>query len=793
MIVGILTSLLVAFRTLNRTKLIEKNLLESEERYRFLIENQTDLISRFKPDGKFVFVNDMYCRFFNKSKKELIGTKWEPPTVGDDTQLIKEALSALSPANPTVIIENRVFSGKGQIHWVQFINSGFFDHQGGLLEIQSVGRDITDRKQAEAEIRSAKLFIDRVVDMSPFAMWISDRKGTVIRTNSTLRETLNLPDDKIVGQYNVLNDKNMEIQGVMPKVMAVFENHEPANFSIPWKAAKAGDAKFEGAQDLHIDVSIFPIVSAEGELTNAVCQWVNITEHKKAEEALYESHEKFKSIVDNIGIGIALISPAMEILEMNHQMREWFSEQDLNKRPICYRTFNDPPREEICEYCPICKTLEDGKVHEDTTTTPQGDKTRNYRVVSSPLTNSQGEVIAAIEMVEDITERLNIQAQLIQAQKMESVGLMAGGIAHDFNNILSSIIGFTELALDEVEKDTNIEDSLQEVYAAGMRAKDLVRQILTISRHDEKDVKPIQLTPLIKEALKMLRATIPTSIEFQEDICSESLVVNADATQLHQIIVNMVTNARQAMACGTGVLEIGVDTVRFESDIKNKYLDMQPGNFARITVSDNGMGIPEKSLGKIFEPYFTTKEKGEGTGLGLSVVQGIVKSHNGHITAYSKPGKGTTFHVYLPLIKKASVELPDNVSEPLPIGTERVLLVDDEPSIVKMQQQNLERMGYTVTTKINSMDALEAFRASAGKYDLVITDMTMPKMTGDKLAQEIKAIRSNIPVILCTGFSEKINDHGESQDIDGFLMKPVDKTKMLKTVRKVLDEAKKKR
>ena len=241
------------------------------------------------------------------------------------------------------------------------------------------------------------------------------------------------------------------------------------------------------------------------------------------------------------------------------------------------------------------------------------------------------------------------------------------------------------------------------------------------------------------------------------------------------------------MAAETRVLEVDVDTVRFESDIKKTYLDMQPGDYVRITVSDSGSGIPEKDLEKIFEPYFTTKEMGTGTGLGLSMVHGIVKSHSGHITVYSEEGKGTTFHVYLPLIKKASADLPERTDEPLPTGSEHVLVIDDESPIVKMQQQNLEHLGYTVTSRTSSLEALEAFRASPDTYDLVITDMTMPRMTGDILTREIKAIRPLVPVILCTGFSEKIKGHGENLDIDGFLMKPLDKVKLAKTIRNLLD------
>jgi CheY-like chemotaxis protein len=241
------------------------------------------------------------------------------------------------------------------------------------------------------------------------------------------------------------------------------------------------------------------------------------------------------------------------------------------------------------------------------------------------------------------------------------------------------------------------------------------------------------------------------------------------------------------MRDGSGLLAVDVETIRFEPDITDIYTDIQPGDYVRITVSDSGCGIPAENLGKIFEPYFTTKRIGEGTGLGLSVVHGIVKSHNGHIMVYSEPGKGTSFHVYLPLIQKTAADLPDTPVGPLPAGTERILLVDDEPSIVNMQAQHLKKLGYSVTPETSSLEALETFRQTPDQYDLIITDMTMPKMTGDKLAEEIKRIRPDIKVILCTGFSEKILANGEGLDIDFFLIKPVDNVKMATTVRSVLE------
>ncbi|MCF8037946.1 MAG: PAS domain S-box protein [Desulfohalobiaceae bacterium] len=409
--------------------------------------------------------------------------------------------------------------------------------------------------------------------------------------------------------------------------------------------------------------------------------------------------------------------------------------------------------------------------------------------------DAEGCEIGYIGLIRDISvqlkaeqERVRYEQLLRQAQKMEAIGTLAGGIAHDFNNILASVIGYTELAMCDAQKKSLLYENLNEVLTAGNRARDLIRQILAISRHEDQSKQVVPINPLIKEALKMLRSTVPTSIEFKEDIDGKTFNVQADPTQIHQVMVNLVTNAMQAMDSHEGTIEVCLDAYCFEDWIKQKALHLTPGEYVRLSVSDTGSGIAEDQIDKIFEPYYTTKEKGAGTGLGLAVVHGIVKSHGGLITVYSEEGKGSTFHVYLPLAQNQTLKQTAAESEePLPTGTEHILLIDDELPIVKMQQQSLERLGYVVTAKTRSREALETFRSSPDKFNLVITDMTMPEMTGDKLAAAVKAINSEVAVILCTGFSEQIEAHKENIVLDGYLMKPVDKTRMATTVRKVLD------
>jgi len=384
-------------------------------------------------------------------------------------------------------------------------------------------------------------------------------------------------------------------------------------------------------------------------------------------------------------------------------------------------------------------------------------------------------------------DREILMKRLHQAQKMESIGNLAGGIAHDFNNLLASIIGFTELAMGEVQKGSSLESSLQEVYRAGERARDLVKQILAFARQSDEKKSPIQPGIVAKEVQKFLRSTIPSTIDIRHHIESDAWIMGS-ATQIHQVLMNLCTNAAHAMEDTGGVLEIRVKDVKIGKERLPK--GMRPGAYIEIRVSDTGTGISPEIIGSIFEPYFTTKGPGEGTGLGLAVAQGVVESHGGKIFVASQMGKGTTFTLYLPITKKQS-ENDAYVLEPLPTGTERILFVDDEAAIAEIGKRMLEQLGYSVETRTRSIDALALFRARPKEFDLVVTDMTMPDLTGDRFAVEVMKIRPDIPVILCTGYSKKISEETAYEiGIKALAYKPIVKADLAGTVRKVLDESK---
>jgi nitrogen-specific signal transduction histidine kinase/ActR/RegA family two-component response regulator len=377
-----------------------------------------------------------------------------------------------------------------------------------------------------------------------------------------------------------------------------------------------------------------------------------------------------------------------------------------------------------------------------------------------------------LEAYIDITERTRLETQLRQTHKMQAMGTLAGGIAHDFNNILTAILGYTELAMQEVGQDQAVERHLRGVLTAGHRAKDLVQQILTFSRQTELKHTPIRLHLLIKEALGLLRAALPSTIAIQQVIAPYSGAVLADPTQIHQVLLNLCTNAAQAMHETGGVIEVRLEPIDVMIDRTLVCADLKAGPYVRLTVRDTGPGMAPEITERIFEPFFTTKDVGEGTGMGLAVVHGIVTSHGGAITVESAPGQGATFAVYLPRVAEPSTSMV-HAEEPLPGGTERLLLVDDEEMLVHLGQEALTHLGYNVATCTSSLEALEVFRAAPQSFDLVITDYTMPTMTGEVLAQELRRIRPGIPIILCTGFSDTMTaERAQALGIDTLVLKP---------------------
>jgi PAS domain S-box-containing protein len=524
---------------------------------------------------------------------------------------------------------------------------------------------------------------------------------------------------------------------------------------------------------------------------------------QRATKTLRESESKQAKMLANIGDVIVIIDQNGINRYKSPNIEKWFGWKP--EEVVGVSTWNNVHPEDIVAAQQFIAALMEKANAIGTTECRYRCKDGSYKWIEFAGVNllHDPDIRGILGNYQDITERRQaeqekskLEVQLRQAQKMESIGSLAGGIAHDLNNILFPICGLSEMLLDDIPPDTPEHKSIEQIHKSAKRGSDLVKQILAFSRQSNPQKLPIRIQPILKEVLKLTQATIPRNIEIQSHINTDCGMVSADPTQIHQIAMNLITNAFHAVEQTGGKIHIALkETVMGYFGVKEdlpfpaRLRDLLSGRYACITVSDTGTGINQTLIDKIFDPYFTTKELGKGTGLGLSVVHGIVKEHGGDIRVYSEVGKGTTFNVFLPLLEDTGDIKTATVIKQYPTGHERILLVDDEAPIVLLEKMMLEKLGYRITVRTSSPDALAAFKANPDQFDMVISDRGMPNMTGDQLAAELISIRPGIPIILCTGFSDD-NDvkRAKAMGVKGFLMKPVATGDLAEMVRNVLDE-----
>jgi PAS domain S-box-containing protein len=611
------------------------------------------------------------------------------------------------------------------------------------------------------------------------ALCVLDTDFRILLCNRAMSELVNLPEADIIGKrcWQVVHGTDQPIENCPYKRVKRLRRRQ--TIQLDWG-------------DRHFEVAVDPRFDDQGHISGYTHIMADITAWKRTETAMQEARHTLVTVLDSIDATIYVADMQNhEILFMNRHMKETFAGDFTGQK--CWRAFYH--KDDICEECTAEKLLDD-----------QGNPTgacawEGYDTINDRWYVYYDRAIRWIDgrhvhlrVATDITEikafekeRLNAEAQLRQAQKMEAIGTLAGGIAHDFNNILSAILGYSELALDDALHGQTSANYIREILKAGGRARDLVYQILMFSRQTESEAKPILVQPIVKEALKLLRASLPSTIAISGDTQCDA-IVEADPIQIHQVIMNLCTNAGHAMRPTGGDLTVNLTKETLSCNHTDQTPAALPGEYLKIAVSDTGPGIDEEILDRIFEPYFTTKEKGEGTGMGLAVVQGIVQNCNGFVTVDTRPGKGACFNVYLPTIQMDE-PVKSKADVVVPGGHEHILFVDDEPPLADLSKQILERMGYRVTIKTSSLEALELFKSDPDAFDLVITDMTMPHMTGDVLARKLRAFRFEIPVIICTGYSEKVTQEMiDRLKIRALIMKPIIRDELLLTVRRVIDE-----
>lgn len=513
-------------------------------------------------------------------------------------------------------------------------------------------------------------------------------------------------------------------------------------------------------------------------------------------KALLATTNRYRTLFENAGDAIFVLDIKGRILDANRIACERLG---YSRKELFQLNWSDieSPEENHHIRDRLAKILHEGHLifetvhrHHDGRTIPIEMSSRVIEYDREPAILSIARDIS--ERKESEKEKARLQAQLRQAQKMEAIGTLAGGIAHDFNNILTPISGYTELAMRKIPADSKARNNLEQVLTAVQRAKSLVQQILTFSRQEGQQRCSLEIKSIIKEAMKLLRASIPSTIEIRSYINADGSVI-ADPTQIHQVMLNLCTNAHHAMRDTGGLLEISLDDINLSLSETKVSPDLKPGPYVQLTIRDTGHGVPKNLQERIFEPYFTTKAEGEGTGMGLSVVHGIVKSHGGDIILESEPDKGTTFRIFFPrIISRNQTKQPSKLTITLPKGNEKILLVDDEKTVTDVMEQMLLELGYRVITQNSSLAALEFFRLRPFSFDLVISDMTMPKMTGLKMAGEMHLIRPDVPIIMATGNRKEITpEKAAAFGIRYFLLKPTTIEDLSRAVREVLDNCKK--
>jgi PAS domain S-box-containing protein len=630
------------------------------------------------------------------------------------------------------------------------------------------------RKKAEQALRDSEEKYRTIFETTGTATMIVEEDRVISMVSSEFEKIFGYAKTEIEGTENwgkFIMEDDLERMGEYHALRRNDSHAAPRNYEV------RGIDKKGNLKDLLLTISIIPGTK------KSVVSMLDITDRKRAEEELallakvIEQAEEGITVTDKDGT-IQYANPAFERIsgytreEIIGQTHRILKSSKHNKK--FHEVMGD--------------TLARGEVWTDHMINERKDGTTYKVEVSiSPIWDKTGAIMNYVAIERDVTHEAELETQLRQVQKMEAIGTLAGGIAHDFNNILAAIMGYTEMALYDVPEGSPGRRNLEQVLKAGYRGKDLVKQIITFSRRSEQERRPMHINPIVKEALKLLRASLPTTIDIRQNIKTQSGMVLADPTQIHQVLMNLCSNAAYAMREEGGVLEISLADVVFDSVDAAPYPDLKPGPYLKLTVSDTGHGIDRAIMERIFDPFFTTKRPGEGTGMGLAVVHGIVKSYGGTVVVDSEPGKGSTFEVFLPRIEGVFISEPDSEA-PMPTGSELILFVDDEEDLVHMVQQMLERLGYSVIAKTSSLEALEVFKAQPNQFALVITDQTMPHMTGADFAKELMRIRPDIPIILCTGFSEVISvEEAKALGIREFVMKPFATREIAEIARHVLD------
>ena len=762
-------AVVISFSDITERLEVEQDLLKEAVRRRILIEQSRDGIVVIDQDGKVHEANQKFADMLGYTldeAKELFVWDWD--ATWDQDQL-RGMIRNVDEAGDH--FETRHRRRDGSIYDVEISTNGAVFE--GQKMVFCVCRDITERKRAERILRESESRLQALSDASFEAIFFSD-KGVCIDQNKTASRIFGYSDAEAVGRHGS--------EWIVPEDRELVRRHMMSGYERPYQVTA-----------LRKDGTTFP-AEIQGRMYRyqdrpvRVTALRDITDRKKAEEALRESEERFRRLFEEAPIAIQGYYPDGTIHYWNKANEKTYG---YTKAEAIGKNLIDLiiPAEMRAA---VAEIIRHGAATGDMP--PSGELSLKRKDGSRvPVLSAHVAIIRKTAETElfcldsDLTEQKRLQAELQQAQKLEAIGTLTGGIAHDFNNILGIIIGNGELALDDVPDWNPAHYNLKEILKAGLRGKDIVRQLLTFSHKTEHNPKPIHLIPAFEDVIRFIRATIPATIDIRHEMLATRDTILSEPTVIYQVLMNLCSNSSQAMEATGGAIFIRMLNEFIDAHGQDTHPGLATGDYLVLTVRDTGPGIDPAIIDRIFDPYFTTKEAGKGTGMGLAVVKGIVESHKGAVTVTTRPGSGATFTVYLPITDEPPIIETDK-PKVLEMGTETILFVDDEKSIIDMGSEMLTRLGYTVETAMTPQSALDLFQSDPRRFDLVITDMTMPQMTGLQLTKRIKAINPKVSVILCTGFSTYITpEKADAMGIQGYLMKPIVKLELANLVRKVLD------
>jgi PAS domain S-box-containing protein len=629
--------------------------------------------------------------------------------------------------------------------------------------------DISNWKKTESALIAKHQEIESIFRSAPAGIGVVSNR-VLTKVNRQIEKILGYASEELIGQSaRILYPSDKEYEYVGREKYRQIDLYGIGTVETKWRR-KDGTILDIWMSSTPLDLSDY----SKGVTFSAL----DITASKENEQLLLESEEKYRTMMEVQKDPTYISSSDMRIQYMNPAMIKWIGKDATGQ--TCHEAIWKNPSP--CSWCQQARIMK-GKTATAEVRVPNSDDV--FHLSSAPIHHMDGS-ISKFTSYRNVTDIKQLNMRLQQAQKMETIGTLAGGIAHDFNNILFPILGYTDmLKSDTPEADADTHEKLNQIHTSAMRAKDLVSQILTFARQKETEYKPLQVQLILKEVIKLLHSTIPKSIKIKKYVAPDCRPIIADATQIHQVIMNLTTNAYQAMMDTGGVLSIQLEEITVAND---EDVDIKDGCYARLLVADTGIGMPSQMQSKIFDPFFTTKKKDMGTGMGLAMVHGILEKLQGHIKVKSQPGTGTEFQVYFPIDQAFLIDATGASSRPkIHKGTGTILIVDDELAIIRMQTQALEKLGYTIHAQTDPLQALSEFEQTPDKFDLVMTDLSMPVLSGDALAAQLMKIRPDIPILMLTGLRDKFTpEHAEKSGIKGVLMKPAGIEEMSLKIRDVI-------